>query len=524
MSVLFSEENRNTDYNIKEISNISNYLWPEINTYKEKYQNISTQEESFNNKFKNNKLLQIHKPKSILDSKFYLIKKIGHGFSGKVYLGFHKDSLNEQNEKVKLYSIKLMNTEKINLNSFKNEIELLEKINHKNILKIFAYGNGPKVSLDKSKNKTPKEFYYIVMEYLEHGELYKYITNVIKNENTGFGENLGRLIFSQLLDGLEAMHNLNICHRDIKLNNILIGEDDYILKYVDFGMATEEKEKLDTFLGTPNYAAPELHMKKPYFGKSEDIFSLGVTLFVLVTGRLPFKYAIPNDSLYQYIARGDYIEFWKQQLIDVSPSFMELFDNMVAFDFSQRPSISEIRQSSWMKEINWGLMPFLKEEFKIREEKIKNNEENNIQKIKSENKYINILSESNKDKSNENNNQIKETDLNESKISDMSIEEESKYNDDKCEGELKIKTKCKNLYQHINNMKRFLKKEGFIKYGGNIKKYELEVTNGEVDIFLHLQKFKAGYVKLNYNKINGTFQSFEKFKNLLVNIRQIIKK
>ena len=56
---------------------------------------------------------------------------------------------------MKLYSIKLMNTEKINLNSFKNEIELLEKINHKNILKIFAYGNGLKVSLDKSKNKTP---------------------------------------------------------------------------------------------------------------------------------------------------------------------------------------------------------------------------------------------------------------------------------------------------------------------------------------------------------------------------------
>ena len=106
----------------------------------------------------------------------------------------------------------------------------------------------------------------------------------------------------------------------------------------------------------------------------------------------------------------------------------------------------------------------------------------------------------------------------------MSIEEESKNNDNKCEGESKIKAKCKNLYQHITNIKRFLKKEGFIKFGGNIKKYELEVTNGEVDIFLHLQKYKDGYVKLNYHKIKGAFQSFEKFKNLLVNIRRIIKK
>ena len=244
----------------------------------------------------------------------------------------------------------------------------------------------------------------------------------------------------------------------------------------------------------------------------------------MVTGRLPFKYATPNDSLYQYIARGDYIEFWKKKLIDVSPSFMELFDNMVAYDFSQRLYISEIRQSSWMKEINWELMPLLKKEFQLREEKIKINEDNSIKKIRTENKYVNILSESNNEKYNENNNQIKETEINESKCCDMSIEEESKNNDNKCEGELKIKAKCKNLYQHITNIKRFLKKEGFIKFGGNIKKYELEVTNGEVDIFLHLQKYKDGYVKLNYHKIKGAFQSFEKFKNLLVNIRRIIKK
>ena len=400
-----------------------------------------------------------------------------------------------------------MNTEKIDLEVFKNEINLLEKIDHKNVLKIFAYGYGSKISLNKSKNKKPKEFFYIVMEYLEHGELYKYITNVTKEDNIGFGENFGRLIFSQLLDGLEAIHNLNICHRDIKLNNILIGDNDYTLKYVDFGMATESQSKLETFLGTPNYAAPELHLKIPYYGKSEDIFSLGVTLFVLVTGRLPFKMALPNDSLYQYIARGDYIEFWKKQLLDVSPSFMDLFDNMIAFDYTQRPSISEIRQSSWMKEINWDLYPLLKQEFILREEKIIINEDNKRKIIFDKNKSINLF-------------ELNKLIYNNNILNSEESTEESNIN--KNQETLKIKTRNKNLLYQINNIKKLLKKNGFIKFGGNIKKYELEITNGEVDIFLNLRKYKNGYLKLNYYKISDSPESFEMFKKVVVNIRSLI--
>ena len=328
-----------------------------------------------------------------------------------------------------------------------------------------------------------------------------------KEDNIGFGENFGRLIFSQLLDGLEAMHNLNICHRDIKLNNILIGDNDYTLKYVDFGMAIETQSKLESFLGTPNYAAPELHLKRAYYGKSEDIFSLGVTLFVLVTGRLPFKLALPNDILYQYIVRGDYIEFWKKQSLDVSPSFMDLFDNMIAFDFSQRPSISEIRQSAWMKEINWDLMPLLKQEFILREEKIRFNEDNKRKIIIDKNKSIKLL-------------ELNKLIYNKNIINSEEVTEESNQNKDQVT--LKLKTRNNNLFYHINNIKKFLRKNGYIKFGGNIKKYELEVTNGEVDVFLNLQKYKNGYIKLNYYKINGTSETFEMFKNLVVNIRSLI--
>jgi len=109
----------------------------------------------------------IPEPKSILDSKFYLLQKIGQGSSAKVYLGISKDSLEDNcaSNQIKYYSIKIMDPQKTDLNIFKTEVKLLERINHDNILKIFAYGKGTKKSCNKNKNKDPKEFYYIVMEY-----------------------------------------------------------------------------------------------------------------------------------------------------------------------------------------------------------------------------------------------------------------------------------------------------------------------------------------------------------------------
>jgi serine/threonine protein kinase len=368
--------------------------------------------------------LDLSQTKGVIDSKYYLLKKIGKGSSAKVYLATSKDYL-ESNDinnfdninNIKYLSIKVVDPLKMDINMFKKEVELLQNISHENILKIYSYGIGKKEKI-KNNQKISKEIYYIVMEYLDHGESLQYITKVCKGENKGFGEDFARLIFAQLLDALEEMHSKNIFHRDIKPDNIMIGGDDYKFKFVDFGFSTNNIGKLNLYLGTPTYAAPELHLKRPYFAKSVDIFSLGVSLFVLVTGGLPFKLAVPNDSFYQYFIKCDYVEYWRKRMVNVSPNFMELFDNMAAFDFSQRPSISEIRESAWMKEINWDLLPYLKQELILREtiinerkneellqkirlkQEIQNSQEKNISLLKTKKQikrsnYINIENKNN---------------------------------------------------------------------------------------------------------------------------------
>ena len=513
----------------------------------------------------NNINIKLSETKGIIDSKYYLIKKIGNGSSAKVYLCLSKDSINSNDiNQIKYYSIKVIDPLKINIEMFKKEVELLQNLDHENILKIYAYGMGKKEKI-KNNQKIEKNIYYIVMEYLEHDESLKYITQVCPGENKGFGEEFGRIIFSQLLDGLEAMHSKNIFHRDIKPDNIMIGGDDYKFKFVDFGFSTDEIGKLDSFLGTPNYAAPELHLRRPYFGKSEDIFSLGVSLFVLVTGGLPFKSAVYNDSLYQHIMKSDYVEFWRKRMVNVSPSFMELFDNMVAFDFSQRPSISEIRESAWMKEINYDLKPYLKQELILREkiinqrkeqellikEKLKHNGEKNFSLLETKKQIINYEYlrnnirndyDYNKDNMNEikkikeNNNIINDKNENEEKIRRKIDLNDIKQNDTKLENnELKFdkKTDINNNYQNnidlargfikiqiesktlniaMTKIKKFLKDKGYFPIKRNFNELELIVSNGEIDVLLKIEKFRKDYAKLNYFKVKGMLPLFELFK------------
>jgi len=172
----------------------------------------------------------------------------------------------------------------------------------------------------------------------------------------GFGEFFGRYLFNQLINGLEECHNSGVAHRDLKTENIMMNRD-WILKIADFGYATLIEGKkgdgvLGTFLGTLSYCAPEILAKKPYKGTDADLFSTGVILFVLVTGKLPFGKAIVYDQYYRNFIKNDPKTFWKIMLPkvgNVSDDFMDLVNQMLSYDPKERPSFDSIRKHAWMQ-------------------------------------------------------------------------------------------------------------------------------------------------------------------------------
>ena len=477
----------------------------------------------------------------ILNSEFYLIKIIGSGSSGLVYLSY---SIYDENIPKTLYAIKIMDKPEPNNDIINNrKINYLEKINHKNIIKVFGHGLG---MLQTSQGLTQK-IYYIIMEYVDHGSLLSQL-----GDNMGFGEDFGRLIFAQLLDGLEVIHNSNVVHRDIKLENIMLSGSDFTLKYVDFGFATEKSSGyLTTYLGTPNYAAPELHMKRPYLGVYEDIFSLGVTLFITVTGYLPFILPLPNDPLYRFIFDVDYISYWRNRRIKVSPSFMELFDNLIAFDPTQRPSISEIKNSKWMKEINWELFPLLKQEFMKREEVFKhrmlcrrekimkislgnigkNNNDNNNNNyanhnvINADQILLKIREAKKTDVVNDIKNQLFpknniKNNINENNYAFNEITNGVDKDDDNTnkknfnQGFIIIKLNIKKLNSLMVLIKQFLKKEGYNLIKKDADKLKMELSNGEIDVVLFLEKMKKE-IKISFDIKNGNKEDLNEFKKIM---------
>ena len=483
----------------------------------------------------------------VLNSEFNLIKVIGHGASGAVYLSY---SIYDTNIPKTLYAIKVIFNRDPNDNELDCEVSYVEKMNHKNIIKVYGHGYG----ILQTPPDLTQQVYYIIMEFIDHGSL---LTQL--GDNMGFGEDLGRLIFAQLLDGLEAIHNSNIVHRDIKLENIMLSGNDYTLKYVDFGFAMEKSYGyLTSYLGTPNYAAPEIHLKKPYLGEYADIFSLGITLFITVTGYLPFILPIPNDPLYHYIYDVDYVSYWRNRKIKVSPSFMELIDNLIAFDPSQRPSISEIKNSKWMKEINWELFPLLKQEFMKREaifkqrilfrkEKIMKISLKNIDKINNDNNYSNNII-SNADqlllKIKEQHkigvvndiqkqlfpiNYIKENiKENYNASNEITNEEDIHDNNKTCktmnnQGFVIIKLNTKNLNSLMVLVKQFLKKEGYNLNKKNLDKLNMELSNGEIDVLLSFEKILKE-IKIKFTIENGNKEDFNEFKKIMKKFSSLKRK
>ena len=284
-----------------------------------------------------------------LDDKYKIIEKLGKGGTAKVFLVTEKNDSKIQNiAKV----LKVLDTDEFSKYCFENEIFILNflKKNVNNSYITSLKGNG--IGIVKRKNHPITKNRYLILEYEKNGCLFDYVYF----PESGFTEKQSKLIFKKILEGIQALHKAKICHRDIKLENILLDED-YNPKLCDFGFSTFNKKKLKAYLGTNCYKSPQIINEKPYNGFKNDIFSLGQTLMTLVTGCTGFKNKAEDDNYLYYLIHYKIDYYWelleKNGVKKVSSEFKKLFFDMLSYFEKDRPeNIEQILNSEWMKEIN----------------------------------------------------------------------------------------------------------------------------------------------------------------------------
>ncbi|XP_011163522.1 maternal embryonic leucine zipper kinase isoform X2 [Solenopsis invicta] len=264
---------------------------------------------------------------------YELEKTIGSGGFAKVKLATHVAT----GEKV---AIKIMEKTALgeDLPRVKLEVEALKTLLHQHICRLYQV-----IETDSH--------YFMVMEYCSGGELFDHI--VEKNRLSEFES---RKFFCQIVSAVAYMHNLGYAHRDLKPENVLLDKDEN-LKLIDFGLCAKPKMGIQAHLytscGSPTYAAPELIMGKKYLGSEVDIWSMGVLLYTLLCGFLPFD---DNnlENLYKKILSGKYEEpYW------LSNNSKMLIKSMLQIDPVKRITIHELCCHPWITGSSMKFISFI---------------------------------------------------------------------------------------------------------------------------------------------------------------------
>ncbi|PVD25992.1 hypothetical protein C0Q70_13659 [Pomacea canaliculata] len=253
--------------------------------------------------------------------KYRLIKTIGKGNFAKVKLAKHVPTGKE-------VAIKIIDKTQLNPSSLQKlfrEVRIMKLLDHPNIVKIFEV-----IETEKTL--------YLVMEYASGGEVFDYLV-----AHGRMKEKEARAKFRQIVSAVQYCHQKHIVHRDLKAENLLL-DGDMNIKIADYGFSNEfvPGNKLDTFCGSPPYAAPELFQGKKYDGPEVDVWSLGVILYTLVSGSLPFD-GQNLKELRERVLRGKYrIPFY------MSTDCENLLKKFLVLNPQKRLSLETIMKDKWM--------------------------------------------------------------------------------------------------------------------------------------------------------------------------------
>nr|AGH25067.1 serine threonine protein kinase [Catharanthus roseus] len=185
----------------------------------------------------------------------------------------------------------------------------------------------------------------IVMEYAAGGELFERICNAGR-----FSEDEARYFFQQLISGVSYCHYMQICHRDLKLENTLLdGSPAPRLKICDFGYSKSSllHSRPKSTVGTPAYIAPEVLSRREYDGKLADVWSCGVTLYVMLVGAYPFEDQEDPKNFRKTIQRILAVQYKIPDYVHISQDCRHLLSRIFVANPSRRISIKEIKSHPW---------------------------------------------------------------------------------------------------------------------------------------------------------------------------------
>jgi len=243
-----------------------------------------------------------------------LLEVVGQGSFGKVRRAVHHST----KQQVAIKILPQTGESAVDMQRAMREIDILMKLSHPNIISLHQVIEG-------------KDKLFIVMDFVHGTDLMAYIQS-----NNGLSEKEAQRCFRQIVSALQYCHERGVLHRDVKPKNILV-DIDGTLKLIDFGMSNwiEEGKLRSTFCGTPAFASPEIILGIKYTGPQVDVWSTGVVLYLMVTGKYPFENV------------GEVLTSSYAEPANISHECRDLIKSLLVVDPTKRASLKQVMQHPW---------------------------------------------------------------------------------------------------------------------------------------------------------------------------------